>query len=151
MELSQTVTGLPNGRYRLTARLMNNHTESGNLARIFAADNSMLAGTESDYTTLPEGETCSFEGGWASGDRDLSHVFTVEADVTDGTLTIGARSNGFFKIDDFRLTFLGDEVTSIAEVPAVDHRTSSVYDLTGRKVNVTKHGIYIVDGKKVVR
>lgn len=151
MELSQTVAGLPNGRYRLTARLMNNHTENGNLARIFAATGSMLAGTEGDYTTLPEGETCSFEGGWASGDRDLSHVFAVEADVTDGTLTIGARSNGFFKIDDFRLTFLGNKATSVADVPAIRHRTSSVYDLTGRKVNVMKRGIYIIDGRKVLR
>ena len=111
----------------------------------------MLAGTEGDYTTLPEGETCSFEGGWASGDRDLSHVFAVEADVTDGTLTIGARSNGFFKIDDFRLTFLGNKATSVADVPAIRHRTSSVYDLTGRKVNVMKRGIYIIDGRKVLR
>ena len=56
----------------------------------------MLAGDASAYNTLPAGEYCSFEGSWAENDWDLSHVMTVYANVSDGMLTIGAKSNGFF-------------------------------------------------------
>ena len=150
MELSQTLNGLPNGRWKLTARLMNNHTENGNMARIFAGENCMLAGEASAYTELPENEHCSFEGAWAENDWDLSHFMTVYADVKDGRLTIGAKSNGFFKIDDFKLTYLGDITSAIADIPKDRPQSKAIYDLTGRKVSTVGHGVYIVDGKKVV-
>lgn len=150
MELSQTVKGLPNGRWKLTARLMNNHTENGNLARIFADNNSMLAGDAGSYNTLPKGENCSFEGSWAESDWDLSHLMTVRANVKNGELTIGARSNGFFKIDDFKLTYLGDEETAIGEVANDSSQSGSIYDLTGRRVQMVKKGVYIKNGIKVI-
>ena len=148
MELSQTLSNMPNGRWRLTARLMNNHTEAGNLARVFAGNNSMLAGTEADYSQLPEGENCSFSGEWSSDDRDLGHVVTVEVEVTDGTLTFGARTNGFFKVDDFRLTYLGPVATAIAPVNPVARPVGQAYTLTGRKAQANARGIVIVDGVK---
>lgn len=150
MELSQTVTGLPNGRWMLTARLMNNHTENGNLARIFAGGNSMLAGDASAYSTLPKDEECSFEGSWAENDRDLSHVMTVYAEVSDGKLTIGAKSNGFLKIDDFKLTYLGDIEDAITDITGAVSQSKAIYDLAGRKTNAARHGIYITEGKKVI-
>ena len=90
------------------------------------------------------------QGAWAEDDRDLSHVMTVYADVNDGMLTIGAKSNGFFKIDDFKLTYLGDIPTTIADIPKDRPHSRAIYDLTGRKVSTVGHGVYIVDGKKVV-
>lgn len=148
IELSQTLAELPNGYWKLTTRLMNNHTEDGNMARIFAGNNSMLAGTEADYGTPPKGETCIFSGEWASSDKDMSQVMTVYAEVTDGTLTIGARSNGFFKIDDFQLTYMGSELTSITTTqPRIADRQA--YDLQGRKVNSHFHSsIVVTDGVK---
>lgn len=107
--LSQTLTGLRNGVWRLTARLMNNNTESGNLARVFAATNSMVAGGFHNYSSVPSKENVSFGNGWATNDRDMSNVETVYANVTDGTLQIGVRTNGFFKVDDFQLTYLPDD------------------------------------------
>lgn len=112
VELSQTIKGLPNGIYKLSARLMNNNTEKGNLARIFAGNSSMLAGGAADYDSLPDDENCNFGNSWATSDRDMSHVMAAYAQVADGTLTIGAKSNGFFKIDDFQLTYLGQESVS---------------------------------------
>ena len=150
MELSQTLNGLPNGRWKLTARLMNNHTENGNQARIFAGANSMLAGDASSYSELPPNENCSFEGSWAENDRDLSHIMTVYADVSDGSLTIGAKSNGFFKIDDFQLTYLGDKPTTIIDTPVSNSHDKEIYDLAGRRVSQLRHGLYIIDGKKIV-
>lgn len=108
IELSQTISGLTNGLWMVSARLMNNNTENGNLCRIFANNNSMLAGGAIDYETLPDNEYYNYGNTWASTDGDMSHIMTAYTQVTDGKITIGARSNGFFKIDDFRLTYLGD-------------------------------------------
>ena len=108
IELSQTLSGLPNGLWKLTARLMNNNTESGNLARIFAGNSSMVAGGFHNYNTLPSGEQCNFGNSWATSDFDLSNVMSVYTIVNDNTLTIGVRTNGFFKVDDFQLTYLGE-------------------------------------------
>ncbi len=106
IELKQTLTNLPNGVWKVTARLMMNNTEPGNSARIFANDKSMVAGGAADFTSLPEGEQMSFANGWASSDFDMSHVAVLYTEVTDGTLTIGVKTNGFFKVDDFQLTLL---------------------------------------------
>ena len=110
----------------------------------------MLAGDASAYNTLPEGEHCSFEGSWAENDWDLSHVMTVYANVSDGMLTIGAKSNGFFKVDDFKLTYLGDIPSTISDMPGRTPQSNVIYDLTGRKVNAVRHGVYIIDGRKIV-
>ena len=112
IQLAQTLTGLENGKWQLTARLMNNNVVSENYARIFANNSSMLAGNESDYTSLPTGEDCSFSGDWSTNDNDMHQLMTVQTEVTDGTLTLGVRSNAFFKVDDFRLTYLGPTVTT---------------------------------------
>ena len=145
IELSQTLTGLPNGKWKLSARLLNNHTENGNLARIFANYNSILAGNRSDYSTLPQGETCTFSGNWSTADNDMSQVMSVETEVTDGTLQMGVRANGFFKIDDFRLTFVGYPI-GISCIPLPSNKDGvTIYNLQGCRVdNTAKRGIYIV-------
>ena len=143
IELSQTLTGLPNGRWQLTARLLNNHVETGNLARLFANDHAILAGSRSDYTSLPQGENCTFFGSWATADNDMSQLMSVETEVTDGTLKIGARANGFFKVDDFRLTCL-EQPTAIGEIVNSKSSNGKCFDLSGRRVNRHRtHGIYI--------
>ena len=155
IELIQTLKGVANGRWKLTAKLMNNKTESNNLARIFLNNSSMLAGEKTDYTRLPNEEDYTFSGTWATADNDMQHTFTVEADVTDGTLHLGARSTGFFKVDDFQLTYLGP-IDGIEEVR--DHTSvisGRVYDLQGRSVNSSiqnlRSGIYITNGKKILK
>ena len=113
IELSQTMTDMLNGRWRLTAQIMNRGNESEKQARIFLNNSSMLAGNETDYSSLPEGEQCSFSGEWSTADNDLHQVFQVEADITDGTLKFGLRSNCFVKVDDFQLTYLGPSVGDV--------------------------------------
>ena len=109
IELSQEITGLANGVWRLTARLMNNNTESGNIARVFAASNSMLAGGAHNYTSTPALEEVGFGNGWATSDFDMSNVLSVYVPVEDSTLVIGVKTNGFFKVDDFKLTYMGTD------------------------------------------
>ena len=51
-----------------------------------------------------------------------------------------------------RLVFAEDETTGIAEMKAEESTISDkVYDLSGRRVETLKKGIYVVNGKKVVK
>ena len=174
IELSQTLSGMPNGLWRLTALVMNNHSESNNQARLFLNNSSMLAGTESDYSGLPAGEDYTFSGEWSNADNDMHQRFLVESNITDGILKFGIRANGFFKADDFQLTFLGDQ-TGIESIKnsKIKIQNDAIFDLSGRRVfspltscsdkatqaspsspsvhlSHLKKGIYIVNGKKVV-
>lgn len=112
VNLYQDLAGLANGIWRLTARLMNNNTETANRARVFAGKSSMLAGSAYSYLTIPAGEYINFANAWATSDFDMSNVMTVYSPVTDGTLQIGVHTNGFFKADDFQLTYLGETIPS---------------------------------------
>ena len=152
IEMSQTLKGLQNGTWRLTAQLMNNHLEDGNLARIFANNSSMLAGNKSDYSSLPQGETCTFSGKWSTADNDMSQLMTVETEVTDGTMKFGARANGFFKIDNFRLTFLGSaDAINATSLQSSHNLYSAIYDLAGcRLASLPQKGIYIQNGRKYI-
>ena len=136
VELSQTITGLPEGMYIVTADLMgsrNATTSRLTTQRIFANGFSILFGKESDYSSenlgiLGRSETCSF-GGYSETQSDAGPFLTlsVTAPVTDGTLTLGVRTNGkasslgysfpnltagdghgWFKVDHFTLTYTGE-------------------------------------------
>ena len=109
IELSQTLSGLPDGLWKVTARLMNNNTESGNLVRVFAGNSSMLAGGPQDYTSTIKDEFCNYGNAWSISDRDMRPVMTAYTRVSDGALIFGVRTNGFFKTDDFSLTYLGND------------------------------------------
>ena len=84
--ITQTVTGIPNGTYKLTAMLA---TDAGSNLSLTANGNT---------TTIA-----------ASGNGNTSGVFPeVTCEVTDGTLDIeaGGVDNVWYKCDDFHLTLL---------------------------------------------
>lgn len=152
ISLSQTVTNLPNGIWQLTARLMNNNTESNNRARIFAGTNCMLSGSSQNYVSLTSGENYNYGRVWATSDADMSQVMTVYAPVTDGSLTIGVRSNGFFKTDDFQLTYLGtNEPTTTVTIGAGGYTaliTPMPIDITRAPEGLHAYKISTVDADK---
>lgn len=96
--IQQTITGLPNGTYRLTASVT---SYAGNKVYVF-------------------GNGTASEGAVATTEREMVET-SVEFQVTDGTATIGAvgalegefnKEGGcFYKVDNFRLTFLNNDVT----------------------------------------
>lgn len=98
----QTLSGLPNGRYRLTANVT---SDNGNPVAVYATTNS-----ETVNDTIQPTNNKTFK------------TKSIEFDVTDHTATIGAVGykggvNGTFnleggcwyKCDNFRLTYLGHE------------------------------------------
>jgi hypothetical protein len=145
VELSQTITGLANGNYKVTADLMGSSNGASSrltTQRLFANGRSMLFGasTDSSYTAenlaiLGATEVYSF-GGYSVTQRDNGpfQKLTVVAPVTDGTLTLGIRTNGdssalgykfpkliagdghgWFKVDNFTLRYDGP-LTALAQV-----------------------------------
>ena len=136
-ECSQTITGVPNGYYRVTA-LATVSTNRTTNQRLFANSVSQLYGT-SDNTNYSvanlailtsAGETYSF-GGYdeSNAENGPFKKLSVVTPVTNGTLKLGFRVNGsattkgysftsvsakndigFFKFDNFTLT----EVSNVA-------------------------------------
>ncbi|MFA9390747.1 MAG: hypothetical protein ACERKD_13120 [Prolixibacteraceae bacterium] len=114
--ITQTLTGLENGVYIVTAGLMvgvNDATPGQRLTtqRIFANNNSVLYGAEEDYSaeniailsgTLEE--TLSYAGyGVSTAENGPFSVCSVEATVTDGTLVLGIKTNG--TVSEYGFTF----------------------------------------------
>jgi len=131
--ISQQLSGLPNGRYRVGVRTSSSVIHQG--ATLFAnADNT-------DMTTV-------------TSDGNV----TVTTEVTDGSLSFGVELKKYksndCKFDHFTLEYLGDPngATSISATAAAPSQstTSRIYDLTGRRLTHLQKGINIVDGKKVI-
>ena len=132
--ISQTVTGLPNGTYRLSVRTASSVIHAG--AWLFA---------NSDKTDMT---TVGSDG-----------IVSVTTTIADGTLNLGVELKNYTsndcKFDHFTLQLLSsDELpTGIAvnEIANANSRTSTVYDLLGRRLARLQKGINIVNGRKVIK
>lgn len=137
VELSQTITGIENGTYEISAGLMvgaNGNGSRRTTQRIFGNLNSTYFASEDEYnkSLLDNSEIYTFANLVEPvTDRLLQHI-TVLAYVYDGTLTFGFRTDnnikaanressnsaggdGWFKIDNFRITKVGyDPYTALA-------------------------------------
>lgn len=134
-EISQTIKGLANGTYEITAGLMagNNNGPRLTTQRIFGNLNSTYYASDADYdlSVLDKSEVSEFAGNEILvTDREMRPV-TVKAFVYDGTLTFGVRTDnnlaatfnggasnagaGWFKVDNFTIKSLGyDAADAIA-------------------------------------
>ncbi len=134
--VSQLVEGLPNGIYQMEVAVS---ADYGQEIELFAGDRREKV-MASDF-----------------GPYYLTDAVLDDVVVHDGSLLIGAASvAGTVKVDNFRLYLKELDPTSIDEIVASqDFRRSlsGAFDLSGRRVDpaLMKAGIYIVDGKKVVR
>lgn len=138
-ELSQSIEGLDNGTYIITAGLMAGANGNGSrltTQRIFGNLNSAYYGEESMYDTevLDQSELFTFASNpEVQTDRALYPV-EVRAFVYDGTLTFGVRTDGniaatfrtsgngaggdgWFKVDNFRIQkigYVGEDAANVA-------------------------------------
>ena len=137
--ISQTIEGLPQGYYRLTAML---GTSPDNTVTLFANDST---------TTVNAHEWGRFY---------LTEAVVDSVWVEDGTLTIGVKEGeSWYKADDFVLYHLGTGVDASIELPEADAPSAivvrkGIYDLFGRRLSdssmMLPGRIYIVDGRKIV-
>ena len=128
--ISQKVSGLPNGKYRISVRTSASTIHQG--ASLFANDQ------QADMTQLN------------------NNTASVTTEVTDGSLNFGVELKNYqsndCKFDHFTLEYLGSIETSSVSTPANSPNsvTQLIYDLSGRRLNRLQKGINIVNGKKRV-
>lgn len=137
-EISQTIEGLENGSYTITAGLMVGANGSGSrrtTQRVFGNLNSTYFATAEEYNEgqLEQSEVYAFQGLEEPVTDNELKLVTVNAYVYDGTLTFGMRTDGniaaanrtsgngaggdgWFKLDNFHITYDGynaDDALSI--------------------------------------
>ncbi|MBO4907179.1 MAG: chitobiase/beta-hexosaminidase C-terminal domain-containing protein [Bacteroidaceae bacterium] len=178
-QITQTMTELPNGFYKVTAFAF---YRTGNIpdqtaieqdnAYIIANGNAVaLKSVVADGKT--ESETGFTNAYTIDGNTiyapntqtDAAYAFAqglyvneIVAEVTDGTLTFGFEkretiASDWLVFDEIQLFYLGTNTpTGIATngISSVTAPAAAIYNLNGQRVSRTTRGIYVVGGKKVV-
>ncbi|MCR5198384.1 MAG: alginate lyase family protein [Prevotella sp.] len=150
-DFSQTIGGLPDGRYTVTCQLANG--EGRNTATLYAT-----SGDATKTATVKQSAAGSnFD---AQRDRMAANEayarLSVSIDVSGGSLTIGIREpssgNTWLVWDNFTLAYHGPTETGISELPTDQPESGIYYDMQGRRISDTpKKGIWISNGKKIIR
>ena len=139
VSLSQTVTGLTPGRYRITALVGTDPTDS---VTLFAADTAVtVAGHPFGALYLTQ--------------VTLADVMVVADDGADtGSLTLGIREGHWYKADNFTLTYTGSLASgneSGIQPLTPEASTDGIFSLSGQRLQQTSGpGLYIVGGRKVL-
>ena len=179
--LTQTVTGLPAGRYRLTltgfyreggkenhAEILQNGQTPVQAAKVYINDNEMVAlpGIHEAADRVPGIGWQGPVGQWADQSIDAVEYFennlyfveTPEFEVgDDGQFTIAVKKDyekpyDWVLVDNFRLVCVESNAPSAIVQPRVNAFDPVVYDLQGRRVNTQDaRGPVIVDGKKMIK
>ena len=131
--ISQTVTGMNNGFYRIEAWLATDEGQSV----VLSANNATATMTDDGF-----------------GKRYLRKTVIDSLQVTNGTLTIGVQGNdGWYKADNFRLYYLGASGTSVAPIHGEATPTVKAYGgngsitLQGPEGQAITVAIYTTDGR----
>jgi hypothetical protein len=130
--ISQTVKGLPKGKYRLT------------LYSLCPAEGASLFANDQSVDLKHQG----------NADTSLDFVMAEDGDLTIGVRLQNYKSNDF-KYDNIRLHYVGpcDEEVGIDNVTIKEQSTESdnaIYDLQGRKLNKKEKGFNIINGKVIL-
>lgn len=152
-------------------------TDGGTLRATEVENNIVPAGTgvilvgdnTSATATITSDEAQSEKGGLsgscvAMNSPENSYIFTALTDDGGSTYTLGFFKNGFDVIPGFKAYYQSEQGLStvrgfsisfdlndaIADVIST-LTPKSVYDLQGRRVNMSAKGLYIINGKKVIK
>ncbi len=127
--ISQQLTGLPDGRYRISVRTSSSVIHKG--AWLFANDE------RTDMTKVAS-----------------DGVVSVVTDITDGNLTFGVELKSYqsndCKFDHFTLEYLGTPATTGISEAVNAKADGQYYDLNGRRINRPSKGLFIISGQGVV-
>lgn len=178
-QITQTMTELPNGLYKVTAfayyrtgNVADQTTIEQSNAYLIANDKAVAlksvvadgkAESETGFTTA-----YTIDGGTiyaVNSQTDAAYAFAqglyvneVVAEVTDGTLTFGfekreAIANDWLVFDEIQLFYLGKTTpTAIADKSIITNAApaAAIYNISGQRVSRATRGIYVIGGKKVV-
>ncbi|MBR1788130.1 MAG: glycoside hydrolase family 30 protein [Bacteroidaceae bacterium] len=143
----QTLTGLPNGIYKLVCKACSD----GRGAYLFAQSSGEMWKAEATKTTRTD------RTGWT--DCQLTDIY-----VKDGCLTIGFSNDMYLtaaerftgtwmSFDSFRLILVSYVTVGVAPLPDPASRGESAdacFDLSGRPVSQPRHGVYVKNRRKML-
>lgn len=168
-EISQTLTGMPNGHYVLTVDMATPIDGGTGLSRL-GGQRLFLNGSESYFKDYLIDEATGLGSYYeAETDRGPFSTLTVEANVTDNTLTLGVRTDhthahadsltqsvgcGWFKIDNFTLKGSSFDIpnnwnidTRVDEASAATLVAREFFDLKGVRQVTPQKGLNIVKSR----
>jgi hypothetical protein len=151
--MTQAISGLPSGQYSLSVMLRGSSKVSLTLAASTSDDSQ-----QTNFTGTGTTATGSLPMGW-------QRVTLPAVNVRKGdelTISLTATGSSWWSADNFQLTFEPEDPTAIDAPPVFKESYRQwIYDLSGRKVqssfgdyrlpNGLKKGIYIVNGRKLLR
>jgi hypothetical protein len=149
VQYSQTVVGLPEGRYTVTCQMVNG--EGSNTGYLYATADGV---TEKAVVT----QSCAGSSFDAQRDQMAANasygLLTVDMEVKGGTLTVGIQepsANTWLVWDNFTLTYKGTS-NGISELLYHQPAKDVLYDLQGRRMakGQLRQGLYIKGGKKFI-
>ena len=144
--MTQTISGLPAGRYSLSAMLRG----SSNVTLTLAAS----AGDDSQQTKFKG------TGTTATGDLPMGwqRVTVPEVSVGKGdvlTISLNTTGSSWWSADNFRLTLVEPDPTGIETIQNskfIIQNEDAIYNLAGQIVNCKlSRGFYIINGRKVMK
>ena len=140
--VSQTITGLPNGFYKLNAQatVCDYDQTFNDLPVVFANDGESQFCVSSKTLTQENGEN-SMSGCSASFNKGLYQVEPVWAEVTDGTLTVGVkttRTSVWAVWDNFELEYYGENATLAKDDPLYEIVASGKVEIAADKAGEIK-------------
>ncbi len=121
------------------------HIVSASTTQPDAVEGNKLAGTLSDVATGTDKTTYVFSGQF---DTVGFYKYTGTS-LPKGKAYLQIDNSAGGEANCLVLNF-GDKTTGIGQVTNASAAPSAVYDLSGRKVAKPSHGLYIVNGKKVI-
>jgi hypothetical protein len=130
-KMYQEIEDIPNGLYTLKICAFVN-TFDATAQYVYA---------NTDQTPLTTGEPTAYE---------------VQTNVTTNTIEIGLEQTvavaNWMGVDNVSLIYKGDgTATAINEVTAKQNTGNAIYNLQGQKVQNARKGLYIINGKKVLK
>lgn len=150
--ISQIAADAPKGTYELTAQGFYRQ-ESGEEA----APEFFINDVKAEVPARTGAENSMDEAGvsFAEGLYTIEPIMVYVAE--DGALTVGITNNGntnqWVIWDNFRLTYYGEDdiPTGITELSNTTSNKKTIYNLAGQRVMNAQKGLFIVNGKKVVK
>ena len=150
--ISQTAVNAPKGTYELTAQGFYRQ-ESGEEA----APEFFINDVKAEVPAISGSENNMDQAGisFTEGLYTIEPIMVYVAE--DGDLTVGITNNGntnqWVIWDNFRLTYYGEDdiPTGITELSNTTSNKKTIYNLAGQRVVNAQKGLFIVNGKKVVK
>lgn len=150
---SQTIANLPNGTYRVTCQMANG--EGSNTGYLYAMSGDAISKDVVKASAV--GSNFDAERDKMAADSSYGKL-SVEVKVANNALTIGieepSAGNTWLVWDNVTLSYLGTEATAICDMSGGRPQTfekNVFYNLRGQRVEHPTKGLYIVNGKKIVR